>query len=578
MALFQGGAPTNAAKKALPFLCLAFAVPLAAQEWDDAPVMEAEGITVVGTSETTQRITIVDRAEIEKSGAGDLARLLEDTAGLGTTRYGPYGSQGDINVRGFDSERVAFLINGIPANSTGTGEFDYNQIDLASVERVEVIYGGSDTKYNVSGAIGGVINIITVKRQKPGLRLRTTVSNTSSLPGRYYEPNRGDRGARMEDLLDNQKVTIQAEQGLDAFSWTASAFTNRAENHFLYTDPYDRTRRKEGNEVRDAGASVSLIREFPGLTRVIAAGNFYYADKNVPLHGYSRISAAERDYAARENILVEMPEAFHENFSMEASLSHSWQETDYRGPSDHSRQHEHSFGLINRWGYYPLEALTLRWGADYRYALFDDGMFHDRHDGGVYAAAEWSPLEKLLIIASLKAAFAGDRAAAVPKLGLLWKATDSLSVKNNYFRSFKFPDLSDLYYAGAGGRGNADLKPEEGWGADLGAEWRKEHASLGATTFVQWYDNSIHWYSSGSVLKPQNVGGALFYGADVRGSVTIPFDRGLEKIVFSASFQYMESYLLAYGYHIDDGKRIPYMPRYSEGGGMEVFWKTGSFA
>ena len=134
--------------------------------WDDELCFfEDEGITVVGSPQTSQQMETIDRQDIQRHNASDLAGLLQETLNLGITRYGSYGNMSNINLRGFDSKRVAFLIDGVPLNSAQNGEFDINQVGLDSIERIEVIYGGSDTKYNVSGALGGVINIITIKKQ-----------------------------------------------------------------------------------------------------------------------------------------------------------------------------------------------------------------------------------------------------------------------------------------------------------------------------------------------------------------------------------------------------------------------------
>jgi vitamin B12 transporter len=545
--------------------------------------MEGEGITITGTRETTQQMKIIGREEIEKAHAPDLATLLEETAGLGTARYGPRGSQGDINLRGFDGERVAFLIDGIPANSPDSGEFDYNQIDPASIERIEVIYGGSDSRYNVSGAIGGVINIVTVKKQKPGLHLSGGVSNTSALPGEYYKPRKGNQSPQWQDLLDTQNITFSAGLGLDKSSWSVNWFGNRAANHFLYDDPYGRRRRKESNEIWDTGVSAAFIRDLPDLAKLIVNGSFYYGDKNIPTSGYSEIADKEYDYSTRENVMLEMPRIFHDTLAMEASLSHAWQRIDFRAPSG-SLTDVHSLAAVNRWTWYPLEALTLRTGGDYRYVFMDSGAFHDRHDGGVYVTAEWSPRKTFTVIPSVKlAAKNGGPVVPVPKLGLLWKPVDSITVKNNYFRSFKFPDLQDLYWRGGGASGDPDLKPEDGWGGDLGAAWtHRTDTGLGfgleGNGFAQWYDNSIHWYSSGGGFKPQNVGGAFFYGADTTARLELPFAKGpFDKIAFSLSYQYMMSYLLAYGYTFGSDKRIPYMPVHSAGAAAELSWETGSF-
>ncbi|MDR2494790.1 MAG: Plug domain-containing protein, partial [Spirochaetaceae bacterium] len=103
---------------------------------------EDAGIAVSATPETTQQMQVIEKGDIEKLHAPDLATLLEEALDIGITRYGAYGNQTEINIRGFDTERIAILIDGVPANSARSGEFDVSQIDLNSVERVEVIYGG----------------------------------------------------------------------------------------------------------------------------------------------------------------------------------------------------------------------------------------------------------------------------------------------------------------------------------------------------------------------------------------------------------------------------------------------------
>jgi hypothetical protein len=152
---------------------------------------EDDGLTITASPETARQMEVLAREDIEKRHAPDLAALPEEALDTGITRYGAYGNQTEINIRGFDTERIAILIDGVPANSPRSGEFDVNQIDLSNVERIEVIYGGSDTKYNVSGALGGVINIITIKKQEKGLRIDGSISNTGYLPGSYNRRRSG---------------------------------------------------------------------------------------------------------------------------------------------------------------------------------------------------------------------------------------------------------------------------------------------------------------------------------------------------------------------------------------------------
>jgi vitamin B12 transporter len=219
-------------------------------------------------------------------------------------------------------------------------------------------------------------------------------------------------------------------------------------------------------------------------------------------------------------------------------------------------------------------------GGDYRYIYLDstDMGIKDQHDGGIYLTLEYQPHKKFLIIPSIKGVFNGNSAVPVPKLGFVWNPVDSFSLKNNYFRSFKFPDFEDLYWFDGENIGNPDLEPEDGWGADLGADWQvTKNFGLESSIYGQWTRDSIHWYSSTGSWRPENVGEAAFFGLDSKARYTIPLSRGpFEKIGLSLSYHYMLSYLLSYGYTWDSDKRIPYMPAHTVGASVDIPWKTGS--
>jgi vitamin B12 transporter len=545
-----------------------------------------EGITVTGTVQTSQQMSIIEKDEIERHNAPDIATLLQETLGLNITRYGTYGRMTLLNLRGLDSKRLAFLIDGVPVNSSIDGKFDIEQIDLNSIERIEVIYGGSDTKYNVSGAMGGVINIITVKKQKPGLVLGASVSNTSALPGEYRGRDGQTQEPNWEDLVDTQNLCLSAAYGGNAFSITANAFANSAQNHFLFTDRYNYTRRKDNNEVWDVGTALSAIWELPNLSKLIASSNFYYDNKNIPSSGFSGNVGTQQDIVSRNNIMLDMPHIFRDNLAMEASLGTYFTRRDYTSPADiFSRHEQQNITVINRWNWYVSKQLALKSGFDYRFIYLDstDIGNRNRHDGGIYLTSEYKPVQRFMIIPSIKAVFTseGDTLfTAIPKLGLLWNVTDSLALKNNYFRSFKFPDFEELYWGEGGGVvGNPDLKPEDGWGGDIGLSWRyKKLFSFESTFFTHWLKDSIHWYSgAGGIWRPENVGEAMFFGLDSKLRFEIPVSLGqVKKIIPSISYQYLLSYLLSFGYDFVDDKRIPYSPTHTIGGSLEIPWESGS--
>jgi vitamin B12 transporter len=549
-------------------------------DFEDFPITEAEGITVTGTPETTQQIKTITKEEIERVNAPDLPALLEQTLDLGVTRRGPYGNEADINIRGFDSERIAILIDGMPVNSPLDGDFDFTMIDVNSIEKIEVVYGGSDTKYNVSGALGGVINIITVKKQKPGFRMGAGLSNTSTLPGAYYNRDNKKDGPRWQDLFDTQKITLSAGMGMERFSWSAHWFANRAENHYIFKDPVGTVRRRDSNEVLDTGINASLVWDLPEYTKLIFNSSFYYGDKNFPIAPISPSFNKQIDFLTRQNVLLDMPRIFRDDLATEAGLNYSLQTLDY----DSSLHKVHTITAVNRWSWYPgihpLEKFTLRAGVDYRLSYLDstDMGVNSRHDGGLYLTAEYQAHNSFLVVPSVKGIFAGKGstipAIAVPKLGLLWTPTDFLTIKNNYFRSFKHPDFEDLYWGNTGlYKGNPDLKSEDGWGGDLGLTYRqKKYLSAGTTFYAQWTSDSIHWSAGpGSIWQPQNVGEAAFFGSENRVTVTVPFT----EIGLSLSYQFLLGYLLSYGYTWESDKRIPYMPLHTLGFALDIPWALG---
>jgi len=577
-------------------LFLLFCFPLFSQDspdfwsdesFDDAFLLDDEkGLTIVGTIETTQQIEIIEKDDIERINAADLATLLQETLNLNITKYGLYGNMTLVNLRGLDSKRLAFLVDGIPVNSSLDGGFDIDQIDLNSMERIEVIYGGSDTKYNVSGAMGGVINIITVKKQKPGLRLGASVFNTSFLPGKYLDRSDKKQSPNWEDLLDTQNYTVQAAYGGNNFSISANAFYNRAANHFLFTDYTGKTRRKDNNEVWDSGGAASFIWDFPLYSKLIVSSSIHYGDKNIPGSGFSSVVGKQQDLFSRNNIILDMPRAFHDDFATEVSFGWHYIRKDYTSPAGvFSRHNQQNIILINRWSWYPGEKLILRSGFDYQFNFLDSTEIgnRNRHDGGIYLSAEYKPVQQFLVTPSIKIVSAsgeGFSIVPVPKLGFLWNITDSLAIKNNYFRSFKFPDFQDLYWSGGGGIGNSKLRPEDGWGGDLGFSWRMGNfLYLNSTFFAHWLKDSIHWYPlyGGTVWQPQNVGEAIFIGIDSKLRFNIPVSFGpVNKIIPSISYQYLLSYLLSFGYDFSSDKRIPYSPVHTIGASLELLWKTGS--
>jgi len=120
---------------------------------------------VVTASRRLQRLAdvavateLVSRAEIEATGASDVAAVLVERTGIQLLGGHPNGS--GVMLQGLGSERVLVLVDGQPAVGRVSGQLDLSRIPAANVERIEVVKGPQSTMYG-SEAMGGVINIVT---------------------------------------------------------------------------------------------------------------------------------------------------------------------------------------------------------------------------------------------------------------------------------------------------------------------------------------------------------------------------------------------------------------------------------
>jgi vitamin B12 transporter len=330
--------------------------------------------------------------------------------------------------------------------------------------------------------------------------------------------------------------------------------------------------------VWDTGLATSLVWDLPADATLLSTTDLYYADRQYPVTGTAVSFAKSRDFSVKETLMLDAPRAFHDDLSTEASASYPRAGMRYGAIS---RNDDNYLTLINRWGWHPLQQLTLRAGVDWRYIHVDsteDGL-RSGHNGGVYLTGEWRPLKRLLLVASVKGASDLRDMTVVPKAGWTWQPNDLLTVRNNFFRSFKFPDFDDLYYRSPDELylGNPDLRPEDGLGGDLGVDLKAGRFEISSTAYGQWTEDSIHWVKQGGRWRPENVGTALFIGIDARPSVTMAFERGpFQTLKLGTTYQFQLSWLLNEGLGFADALRIPYMPTHIIGGTADLAWETGS--
>ena len=105
-------------------------------------------------------VTVIDRAEIERSGSAALGDVLARLPGFEIVRNGGPASTTSIFLRGAETRFTAVYIDGVRIDSQSTGGATWQAIPLSQIDRIEVVRGAVGAVYG-SDAIAGAIQIFT---------------------------------------------------------------------------------------------------------------------------------------------------------------------------------------------------------------------------------------------------------------------------------------------------------------------------------------------------------------------------------------------------------------------------------
>ena len=144
------------------------------------------GVTVMGTAdfaidrETAVTVTTLTAVDIqERIGNLELPEMLNATPGVYATKAG--GAYGDsrINLRGFDSQNIAVMINGIPVNDMENGRVYWsNWAGLSDVVSAMQVQRGLGASKLAISSVGGTINVLTKSTDlNAGGKVMATVGN-----------------------------------------------------------------------------------------------------------------------------------------------------------------------------------------------------------------------------------------------------------------------------------------------------------------------------------------------------------------------------------------------------------------
>ena len=140
------------------------------------------------------KVKSISSETIEQKGATNLRELLQQELNIDLSQNSVFGTS--VEIQGISKENIKILIDGVPVIGRLNGVVDLNQINLATIERVEVVEGPVSVFYGTD-AMGGVINLITKKDQKTAIN-----GSISALYESIEATNfNGDIGYKFDDNL-----------------------------------------------------------------------------------------------------------------------------------------------------------------------------------------------------------------------------------------------------------------------------------------------------------------------------------------------------------------------------------------
>lgn len=530
-------------------LALALA-PFALARGDEPPeqTIPAEEVVVVGRRLRTPRdatasATVVS-AERFAGEAKGVAELVATAPGVAVNEYGGLGHLTTISIRGSTADGVLVLLDGLPLNTAFGGGVDLSSIPRHWIDRIEVVRGPEGAHYG-AGALGGVVNVVT----------RTGTTDTWS--GEATSGSFDTYAAAAEGALERGDLAVYS---------TASA--ERTGGAFRYEfDPAPSvpgsplvSDRRRHNSVRRAGAMAKATARF-GSARLDVLAQGGGGRRELPGWPY-HLTPRDWQEDARGVVSASLSGPGPWRGLTLASRLHGrfdWlavhvdpNRTHQRGGAggiEGEARHVHGMGL--------LRATVSAENESLRSA----GLSGTRSRATFAASAsEDMALRGLRLVPALRAERVGSFAGLSGKLGASLRVAGPLSMRASAGRTFRAPSFAELYLSQGVVEPNPDLRPEEGFGADIALVLETPLVFVSAGAHATLYRDLVYYQQvSLDRLKPFNAGKALVRGVELEAA-TVPA-RALLGLSVSTSYTLLATEVLR-GPESALGKWIPHRARH----------------
>jgi vitamin B12 transporter len=482
-------------------------------------------------------VSVIDRATIEAHGYNSLTQALADIPGVHVSSSGPQGGVASVFIRGTNSSHVLVLRDGMPINdaSDPTEAFNFGIDTLSDIERIEVIRGPMAALYG-SGAIGGVINLISRRGSEPGIHW------IGDLAGGYPAQIRGSVSASGVEGPWDFAVTAesQSQRGYDSvpqrqsvYRGVPQGFRDRVATVNLGYTPVEGTRLSLFLRARSSffgfdtlgsptfddsnsnGQTTSLLGRIGGTTSLfdgkLESGLFVgrsqddrkFLEPFAPLDP-NQASLDSRFHAYRTD--VQWNNTLHlDDLVKLPGLSASAMTFGYQYTGDQIKVRSQSSGLFGPFAQSANASMTTN---------------------GIYAGLQTTVLQRLALTGQLRHDWVEDNSPSTWRLGAVYDLKEiATHLKVAYGTAFRVPSLFERFGVDSTGfRGNPTLQPErsEGWEAgfttDISVAAKSDFATIGATYFDQRVRDLIVGVFS-PVATNVNLGSAHVHGVETEATL-----------------------------------------------------------
>lgn len=445
-------------------------------------------------------VTTVDAGQYAGE-AKRTATLLATSPGVAVSEHGGPGQLALVSIRGSSADQVKVLVDGLQLNGAAGGGVDLSTIPAPWIARIEIVRG-TEGVHHGSGALGGVVNVVTLP-VRPGT---WGASATAGSFGTWEGDAHVAAGGEAWGLL-----------GHVTGSTTGGGF------------PYENTFANDRPETRRHAGAVQgggLAKGFwiAGDGRLDAALQLAAGRREVP-GSLQNPTPDDWQEEARGLLAAKYRRRLGERLTLTAGPWLRLDRLDVRLAEVEGGEPRRQRGRAGG------ASLALAWAGDGwtvsgagevgGEGLTADGI-GDRSRTTLAAtlAAELTLLDgRARVGPGVRLERTGEYEGVSAKLGLSARVAGPLSLRASLGRTYRIPSFAELHLQQGVVAPNPDLRPELGLGGDAGLVAEGALGSLGVGGFAVLYDDLVVYdLASFRLFTPQNLARSAARGIEVEGA------------------------------------------------------------